>query len=63
VYATQYIGTHPSQDKLGEVRQEGHQEYKWWDDRAGGTDSPDGVASSWIVGASASVIFPCSIKV
>ena len=28
-------------------------------DGGGGTDSPDGVASRWIVGESASVIFPC----
>jgi len=32
------------------------------DDGGGGTDSPDGVASIRIVGASASVIFPCTIK-
>ena len=31
----------------------------WW---RWGTDSPDGVASRWIVGASASAVFPCSIK-
>ena len=35
---------------------------KMGDDGGGGTDSPDGVASRWIVGASVSVIFPCSIK-
>ena len=28
----------------------------------GGTNSPDGVASRRIVGAPASVIFPCTIK-
>jgi len=32
------------------------------DDGGRGTDSPDGVASGLIVGASASVIFPCTIK-
>jgi len=32
------------------------------DDEGGGTDSPDGVASRWTVRASASIIFPCSIK-
>ena len=32
------------------------------DDVGGGTDSPDGVASRWIISASASVIFPCIIK-
>jgi len=35
------------------------------DDAGGGSDSLDGVigvASRWIVGASASVIFPCTIK-
>ena len=37
---------------------------KWGHDGGGGTDSPDGVASRRIVGASASVIFifPCTIK-
>ena len=32
------------------------------DDGGGGTDSPDGVASRLIVGAPASVIFPCTIS-
>ena len=32
------------------------------DDGGGGTDSPDGMASRQIVGVSASVIFPCTIK-
>ena len=32
------------------------------DDEGGGTDSLDGVASRWTVRASASIIFPCSIK-
>ena len=32
------------------------------DDGGWGTDSPDGVASRRIVSASASVIFPCTIK-
>jgi len=32
------------------------------DDGAGGTDSLDGVASRWTVGASASVLSPCTIK-
>ena len=35
---------------------------KLGDDGGGGTDSLDGVASRWIVGASASVIFPCTIQ-
>jgi len=32
------------------------------DDGGGGTDSPDWVASRWIICASAAVIFPCTIK-
>ena len=35
---------------------------KMGDEGGGGTDSQDGVASRRIVGASASVIFPCCIK-
>ena len=32
------------------------------DDGGGGTDSPDEVVSKWIIGSSASVIFPCTIN-
>jgi len=32
------------------------------DDRGGLLISPDGVVPSWVVGVSASVILPCSIK-
>jgi len=32
---------------------------KWGDDRG---DSPDAVVSRWIVSASATVVFPCTIK-
>ena len=35
---------------------------KMGDDGGGLLISPDGVAPSWIVGVSASVIFPCTIK-
>jgi len=35
---------------------------KMADDGGGGTDSPDEVVSKWIIGSSASVIFPCTIK-
>ena len=53
----------PSQDKLGGLHdKKGHSAWKWRDDGDGGTDSPDGVASRWIVSASASVIFPCTMK-
>jgi len=48
-------------DKLGGLQQEGHPAKKWWDDGEH-ADSLDGVASSRIVGASAYVIFPCTIK-
>ena len=44
----------PSQDKLGGLRQ--------WDDGGRGTNSLGGVTSRWIVGASAYVIFPCTIR-
>jgi len=52
----------PSQDKLGGLRQEGHLAIKmgglwWW-----GRRSLVGVASTWTVGASAFIIFPCSTK-
>jgi len=36
--------------------------HKMGDVGGGGTESPDMVASRWIVGAPASVIFPCTIK-
>ena len=35
---------------------------KMGDDRGGSLISPNGEATSWIVGVSASVIFPCTIK-
>jgi len=43
------------------IRQKGHstQKWGWW---RWGTDSADVVVSRRIVGASASVIFPCTIK-
>jgi len=37
--------------------------YLMGDDGGGSLISPDGVAPSWMVGVSASVIFPCAIKV
>ena len=40
----------------------GRVQHKNGDGGSGGTDSPDGVASRQFVGASASVIFPCTIK-
>jgi len=54
----------PSQDKLGELRQKGHlaENGGVMEVGPGGTDSPDGVASRQIVRASASVVFPCTIK-
>jgi len=33
------------------------------DDRGGSLISPDGLGPSWMVGVSASVIFPCTMKV
>ena len=64
--ATRYASQHssapvPSYDKLGELWQKGHSSYKLGND-GGSTNSPDGVASTRIVGASASFIFPCTIK-
>jgi len=53
-----YLMPVPSQDKLGGLRQEGIRCKNGGDDRGEGADSPDGVASSWIVGASVSVIIP-----
>ena len=50
----------PSQDKLGVVAEKAFY-VKKGDDGGGGTDSPDWVASRWIVGTSASVIFLCTI--
>ena len=62
-YASQHYSVPvPSQDKLGGLWQKGHLAWKWRDDGGGGTDSPDGVASRRIVGASASTVFCCIIK-
>ena len=47
---------------MGGLRQERAVGIKMGDDGCGGTDSPDGVVSSGIVGASASVMFPCNIE-
>jgi len=52
----------PSQDKFERVAAETAFGIKVGDDGGGDTDSLDGVASRWIVGASASVIFPCTIE-
>jgi len=53
----------PSQDKLGGLRQEGHPAQKWGDDGDGSLISSEGVAPSWTVAVSTSVIFPCTIKI
>jgi len=45
----------PSQDKLGGLRQERHLASNWGNDGGGGIDGLDGVASSQIVGALASI--------
>jgi len=52
----------PSQHKVGGLQQERHPAYKWGDDGGGSLISPDGVTPNWIVGVSASFIFPCTIK-
>jgi len=58
--ATGFAGQHylmpvSSQDKLGGLQQKGHSAKKMGDDRGGVNDSPDGVASRWIIGPSSSV--------
>jgi len=58
----EYLVPVPSQDKVGGWRQEGHLAYKWTDDGGGSLVSPDGVVPSRMVGVSASLIFPCTIK-
>jgi len=35
---------------------------KWEGNGGGGTNSPHGVAFRWFVGASASVVFPCTVE-
>ena len=60
VWNPAYLVSVPSQDKFGGLQQEGHQ--KWGNDGGGLLISPDGLASSWIVGVSASVILHCTIK-
>jgi len=57
-----YLVPVPSQDKLGGLRQEGHPR-KIADDGGGGIDGPDGVTSSRIVGAVASVTFRTPHKI
>ena len=59
-----YLAPIPNQDKFGGLQQEGHhiRHKNGGDDRGGDTGSPDGVASRWIVGASAAVIFPLHYK-
>jgi len=52
----------PSQDKLGELQQEGHLVKKWRDEGGGPLISPDGVACNAIVCVSISDISPCTIK-
>ena len=52
----------PSQDKLGGLQQEGHSAKKLGDGGGGGTVSSDEVASTQTVGASTSIIVPCTIK-
>jgi len=62
-YATQHDSVPvPSQDKLGGLLQEGHLAIKIGVYEGGGAVSSDGVVSTWTVGASASIIFPCSTK-
>jgi len=56
------FGACPKQDKLGELWQKGHFSVKmrgWW---RWATNSLDGVLFRRVVGAFASVIFPCAIK-
>jgi len=53
----------PSQDKVVGLRQEGHLHKNGEGDDGGGSlIGPDGVAASWMVSVSASVIFLCSTK-
>ena len=58
-----YLVPVASQDKLGALRQEGHPALKMGDVGGGSLISPDGVAPSQMVGVSAFVILPCTIKV
>ena len=53
----------PKQDKLGGLRQEGHPAIKMGVYGGVGAVSSVGVASTRTVGASASIIFPCSTKI
>jgi len=66
LFGTGFASQHYSVPAPNEDKQEGCGRKgiwcKWGDDGSGGTDSPDGVASRWIVSASAPVIFPCIIK-
>jgi len=52
----------PSQDKLGGLQQKGIWRKNGGGDGGGSLISSDGVAPIQIVGVSASVIFPCTIK-
>jgi len=56
------FGACPKPDKLGGLQQERHLAQKRGDDGAGSLISRDGVTRSQTVGASASLIFPCTIK-
>jgi len=56
------FGACPKPGQIRRVAAERAFGVKWGDDGGRGSDSPDGVASGWIIGASGSVIFPCTIK-
>ena len=63
-YATQHDSVQPvpSHDNLGGLRQEGHPVIKMGGYGGRGAVSSDRVVSTRTVGASASIIFPCSTK-
>jgi len=62
-HATEYDSVPvPSQDKLGGLQQEWHLAIKMGGYGGVGAVISDGVASTRTVGASASIIFPCSTK-
>jgi len=62
IYKPALFGACPRPGQIGRDAAERAFSVKMGDDGGWGTDSPDGVASRRIVGASASVIFPCTIK-
>ena len=53
----------PKPDKVGGLWQKAHQRKNGGDDGGGSLISLDGVTPSQMVGVSASVTFPCTIKV